>query len=85
MKIKAHKRPFRALGTIVSRKFGHYPISHKVSGNTAIQTLQSVSKLDPLASSTASIKHKKYTDLEQSFKVFQQISDILWDLHVFAT
>ena len=27
-------RLFRALGTIVSRKFGHWPISHKVRGNT---------------------------------------------------
>ena len=34
MKIRAHKRFFRALGTIVSRKFGHSPISYKVRGNT---------------------------------------------------
>ena len=33
-KILAHKRLFRALGTIVQRKFGHSPISHKVRGNT---------------------------------------------------
>ena len=35
MKFRAHKHLFRALGTIVSRKFGHSPISHKVRGNTA--------------------------------------------------
>ena len=34
MKIRAHKCLFRALGTIVSRKFRHWPISHKVRGNT---------------------------------------------------
>ena len=34
-KIRAHKRLFGALGTIVSRKFGYWPISQKVRGNTA--------------------------------------------------
>ena len=35
MKFRAHKRLFRALDTIVSRKFRHWPISLKVRGNTA--------------------------------------------------
>ena len=35
MKIGAHKRLFKALGTVVLRKFGHWPISHKVRRNTA--------------------------------------------------
>ena len=34
-KFGAHKRLFTALGTIASRKFGHWPISQKVRGNTA--------------------------------------------------
>ena len=38
MKIVTHKRLSRALGTIVSRKFGHLPISHKVRGNTGMRT-----------------------------------------------
>ena len=34
MKFRARKHPFRALGTIVSRKFRHSPISLKIRGNT---------------------------------------------------
>ena len=33
MKFRAHKRLFRALGTIAPRKFGHSPISHQVKGD----------------------------------------------------
>ena len=34
MKCRAHKHLFRTLDTIVSRKFGHSLINHKVRGNT---------------------------------------------------
>ena len=37
LKIRAHKRLFRVLATIVSRKFGHRPIIHKVRRNTEIR------------------------------------------------
>ena len=33
-KFRALNRLSRALGTLVLRKFGHLPISHKVRGNT---------------------------------------------------
>ena len=33
-KFRAHRCLFTALGTIVSRKFGHWPISQEVRGNT---------------------------------------------------
>ena len=36
LKIRAHKRLFRVLATIVSRKFGNRPIIHKVRENTEI-------------------------------------------------
>ena len=35
-KFRAHECLFRALGTLVLRKFGHLPISQKVRGNTAL-------------------------------------------------
>ena len=42
MKIRAHKHLSRALGIIVSKKFGHSPISHKVTRNT----VQNSSKIE---------------------------------------
>ena len=38
-KFRVLKRLFRALGLIVSSKFGHSPISHKIRGNTVCQFL----------------------------------------------
>ena len=42
MKFRAHKRLFRALGTIVFRKFGQLPISHKVRGSSDCSYLAGV-------------------------------------------
>ena len=44
MKIWAHKHFFRALGAIVSRKCGHWPISHKIRGNTGHKRLLKIAR-----------------------------------------
>ena len=44
MKIWAHKHLFGALGAIVSRKCGHWLISHKIRGNTGHKRLLKIAR-----------------------------------------
>ena len=78
-KFRALNRLSRALGTLVSKKFGHSPISHKVRGNTEAYQMSYFPKICQIFQSYVYYVAKNYLPL------LQQIADSLKKISLVGT